>query len=123
MLGPWILLALNGISVQHSATCAELCWDVSPQICITEQQQQSCHATLQLSWRSTAPKNLCVYLAGQQLQCWQDSTAGQWQQQLEWQNALLTLRDTDDQVLLQTELQVLSRKPARRRLSSPWSIF
>ncbi|GAB2917313.1 DUF3019 domain-containing protein [Rheinheimera gaetbuli] len=123
MLGPWILLALNGISVQHSATCAELCWDVSPHICITEQQQQSCHATLQLRWRSVAPKNLCLYLAGQQLQCWHDSTAGQWQQPLEWQNALLTLRDAEDQVLLQTELQVLSRKPARRRLNSPWSIF
>lgn len=119
----WILLALNGIASQPSELCSSLCWQVSPQTCITEQQQQSCYATLQLSWNSPTPIDLCAYLAGQQLQCWQQSTSGQWQQQLQWQNALLTLRDTKDQVLLQTELQVLSRKPARRRLSSPWSIF
>ncbi len=123
MLGPWILLALHGITAQQAAECGQLCWDVSPQICITEQQQQSCHTTLQLSWRSSKPLSPCLYLAQQQLQCWQDSNQGQWQQQLEWQNAILTLRDADNQVLLQTELQVLSRKPARRRLSSPWSIF
>lgn len=119
----WILLALNGIASQPPEPCTFLCWQVSPQTCITEQQQQSCYTTLQLSWHSQTPIDLCVYLAEEQLQCWQQSTSGQYQQPLQWQNASLTLRDTKDQVLLQTELHVLSRKPARRRLSSPWSIF
>lgn len=120
----WFLLALNSIPLPpNAADCTALCWQVSPQICVTEQQPQNCTTQLQLHWRSNTPLSPCIYLAEQQLHCWQSSTQGQWQQQLQWQNAVLTLRDSDNKVLLQTELKVQSRKPARRRLSSPWSIF
>jgi len=102
---------------------AGVCWDVSPQICITEQQDQQCNTQLQLHWVSKLPLDTCVYIAEQQLQCWQNSTEGRWQQALSWQSSMLTLRSADNTVLLRTELQVMSRKPARRRLSSPWSIF
>jgi hypothetical protein len=121
-----LLLALNGLIAQQAlaANCdAELCWDVSPQICITEQQNQRCQTQLQLNWYSKAPLDTCLFLAEKQLHCWQNTNQGDWQQTFSWQNSELTLRSSSNQVLLQTELQVLSRKPARRRLSSPWSIF
>jgi hypothetical protein len=125
MPGFWLLLLLNGVTPQvPAATCATaICWDVSPQICVTEQRDQSCRTQLQLSWHSHAPLSACLFLAEQKLHCWHDETVGHWQQLLAWQNAALTLRTADNRVLLHTDLQVLSRKPARRRLSSPWSIF
>lgn len=123
MFVPWIVLALQTSALPQTASCGTLCWDISPQICITEQADQACHSTLQLSWRSDTPLSPCVYLAEQKLFCWQNASEGHWQQLLHWQDAMLTLRDENNQVLLQTPLQVQSRRPARRRLSSPWSIF
>lgn len=102
---------------------AAVCWDVSPQICITEQQNQPCKTELQLHWVSQTPLNTCLFIGDTQLQCWQNSTEGRWQQALSWQTSALTLRNADNQILLDTDLHVMSRKPARRRLSSPWSIF
>lgn len=121
-----LLLVLNGVSAQLSVPpeCdASLCWDVSPQICITEQQNQHCQTKLQLHWVSKAPLSTCLFIADEKLQCWHDATEGSWQQLLSWRNSGLTLRSADNKILLQTQLQVMSRKPARRRLSSPWSIF
>lgn len=126
MQGAWLLLVLNGLSPASTAPadCAgSLCWQVSPQICVTEQPGQLCETALQLSWQSPTPISACLYLAEQKLHCWQNSYGGQWQQQLSWQNTDLSLRDADDSLLLQTALQVQSRKPARRRLNSPWSLF
>jgi hypothetical protein len=126
MQGLWLFLVLNGASAQTvlpSECDARVCWDVSPQICITEQQNQNCQTQLQLHWVSKTPLDTCLFMAEQKLQCWHNTTQGSWQQQLNWQNSSLTLRSADNQILLHTELQVLSRKPARRRLSSPWSIF
>ena len=45
------------------------------------------------------------------------------QQTTQLQNTELSLRSSNNTVLLQTELKVLSRKPMRRRIASPWSIF
>ncbi len=126
MLEAWLLLALSSIATSETlaANCdASLCWDISPQICITEQPNQQCQTELQLHWTSQRALNACLFLAEQKLHCWRNSSQGQWQQVVSWQSATLSLRDDNNQVLLQTELQVLSRKPARRRLSSPWSIF
>jgi hypothetical protein len=126
MQGAWLLLVLNGLSPASTAPAdcaARLCWQVSPQICVTEQPGQLCQAALQLNWQSQTLISPCLYLAEQKLHCWQNSYGGQWQQQLSWQNANLSLRSADDSVLLQTSLQVQSRKPARRRLNSPWSLF
>lgn len=125
MPGLWLLLLLNGLTPQVSASpcAAAVCWDVSPQICVTEQRDQRCQTQLQLSWHSSTPLTVCLFLAQQELQCWHNETNGHWQQLLAWENAALTLRTTDNRVLLHTDLKVLSRKPARRRLSSPWSIF
>lgn len=122
----WLLLALNGIAAQQPmpANCsASICWDVSPQICVTEQQNQSCQTRLQLHWYSKTAQDTCLYMAEEKLYCWHKVEQGHWAQILSWQNTELTLRNTDNQILLKTELQVLSRKPAQRRLSSPWSIF
>lgn len=126
MLGIWLLLALNGITATQAApaTCeAALCWNVKPQICVTEQPSQPCQADLQVYWYSEQKLSPCLFLAEQLIQCWQDATTGQWQQPLSWQNTELSLRNSNNSVLLQTELKVSSRKPMRRRIASPWSIF
>ncbi|GAA0547532.1 MULTISPECIES: DUF3019 domain-containing protein [Rheinheimera] len=126
MQGLWLLLALNGIAAPNPlpANCSSsLCWDVSPQICVTEQQNQSCQTRLQLHWYSQTALSTCLYMAEEKLQCWQQAEQGHWQHIVSWQNTELSLRDSDNRILLRTELQVLSRKPAQRRLSSPWSIF
>ena len=126
MFSLWLLLAMNGINAAQDANApceAALCWHISPQTCITEQPNQSCTAVLSVQWRSATPQSLCLYLADNQLQCWQDETTGQWQQQLSWHNAALSLRLHNNSLVLQTELKVLSRKPMRRRIASPWSIF
>ncbi|MBZ9613507.1 DUF3019 domain-containing protein [Rheinheimera maricola] len=117
---------MNGITAAQGAPApceAALCWNISPQICLVEQPDQDCSAILTVHWVSTTPQSLCLYVAQNQLQCWQDATIGQWQQQLNWQNSTLSLRQFNDTLLLQTELKVLSRKPMRRRIASPWSIF
>ncbi|HSG51347.1 MAG TPA: DUF3019 domain-containing protein [Rheinheimera sp.] len=122
----WLSLALVFTLATQAAPAecdAAVCWDVSPQICITEQQNQQCKTQLQLHWVSKAPLDTCLFVAEQKLHCWQNVTEGQWQQTLSWQSSALTLRSADNKVLLHTELHVMSRKPARRRLSSPWSIF
>ncbi|QBL08253.1 DUF3019 domain-containing protein [Rheinheimera sp. D18] len=122
----WLLLALNTLVAQPNLPehcAAQLCWDVSPKICVTEQQNQHCQAKLKLHWRSNTTQNTCLFIAEEKLYCWQDANQGHWQQQLSWQNTDLTLRSSDNTILLQTELQVQSRKPARRRLNSAWSIF
>lgn len=127
MQGLWLLLALNGLTSTQAAAAdclADLCWSVSPQICVTEQTDQACRTVLQVNWLSEQTQNVCLYLAEQQLYCWQPATQGSWQQAINWQNADVTLRDMNQQVLLQTQLQVQSRQPARRRrLGGPWSIF
>lgn len=126
MHGFWLLLALNGVTAPQAAPApcaAALCWNVKPQICVTEQANQPCQADLQVQWYSQQKLSPCLFLAEQLIQCWQDSTAGNWQQPLSWQHTELSLRSSDNTVLLQTELKVLSRKPMRRRIASPWSIF
>ena len=125
MFGLWLMLAMNGITAAQdaNATCeAALCWNVSPQTCVAEQAEQNCTALLTVTWHSQTPQNVCLFIDDSQLQCWHNSSAGQWQQQMNWPNAVLSLRHNNTPII-QTELNVLSRKPKRRRIASPWSIF
>lgn len=126
MFGLWLMLAMNGITASQGALApceAALCWNISPQTCVAEQPGQDCTAMLTVHWVSATPQSLCLYLAESQLQCWQDASAGHWQKPHSWQNATLSLRQPNNTLVLQTELKVLSRKPMRRRIASPWSIF
>lgn len=124
-----LLTVLTGFSAVASASQPQacesgLCWTVSPVICVTQQAEQSCQTELYVSWQSAEPQNLCLYLAEQQLECWQQVRKGIWQQHTSWQPASLSLRNAEQQTLLETELHILSRQPARRRrIAAPWSIF
>ncbi|MFC4653456.1 MULTISPECIES: DUF3019 domain-containing protein [Rheinheimera] len=102
----------------------DLCWSVSPAFCISALPEQACEAQLSVQWQHSAALDLCLKLAQQELSCWQDARAGQWQQHIVWpENATLSLQQ-GGRVLLQKELVVLSRQPEkRRRLVAPWSVF
>lgn len=104
--------------------CAEpLCWQVSPTVCVTDKLEQGCTAELRVIWFSDTPRTVCLFVAEQAERCWQQAKTGQWQQQVNWQLGWLSLRQEQD-VLLSTELQVLSRQPVkRRRITGAWSIF
>ncbi|MDX1677168.1 DUF3019 domain-containing protein [Arsukibacterium sp.] len=121
-----LLLLISQTSQADSAadSCAEpLCWQVSPIVCVADKIEQGCQAELRVIWFSDTPRTVCLYLAEQAERCWQQATSGQWQQQINWQQGWLSLRQ-QQQVLLSTELLVLSRQPAkRRRISGAWSIF
>lgn len=119
-----LLLCVALASEAETAHCTEpLCWQVSPTVCVTDKLEQGCEAELRVIWFSDTPRTVCLYLAEQPERCWQEATTGQWQQQISWQLGWLSLRE-QQQILLSTELQVLSRQPAkRRRISGAWSIF
>lgn len=123
---PALLLSLSLVSAAaaEAERCSEpLCWQVSPTVCVTDKLEQGCEAQLRVIWFSDSPQTVCLYLAEQAERCWQEATTGQWQQQVNWQLGWLSLRQ-QQQILLSTELQVLSRQPAkRRRISGAWSIF
>lgn len=108
-----------------SSQCAgDVCWTVTPLVCVTAEQEQQCHTDITVNWSSDRATDLCLVLAGQTQLCWQQATAGQWHKALNWQGSVLSLQNMEQQVVLQTQLSVLSRQPARRRrVAAPWSIF
>lgn len=112
------------VNAQPPECRAELCWSVSPAFCVSATVEQSCEAQLTISWTSKKAQDLCVYLAQQQMQCWQQAQQGHWQQMLSWSGKAEVRLQNDSEVLLQKELIVLSRQPEkRRRLVAPWSVF
>jgi len=121
-----LLFVFSSGSMADSADdqCREpLCWQVSPIVCVADKLEQGCEAELRVIWFSDTPRTVCLYLAEQAQRCWQEATSGQWRQQVDWRQGWLSLRQ-QQQILLSTELQVLSRQPAkRRRISGAWSIF
>lgn len=127
MSGLFLLMLVNSMTSLPATAdnCnAGVCWRVSPQTCVTEQAGQNCQSALSLYWYSDSPQSLCAYLAEKPLQCWENIENGEWQQSIDWSNIILSLRNAKSETLLQTELQVLSRQPVkRRRLNGPWSIF
>ncbi|WP_333609204.1 DUF3019 domain-containing protein [Arsukibacterium sp.] len=119
-----MIMALSGNGNLAERCQESLCWQVSPTVCVTEQQQASCRAELTLRWHSQQPQSLCFYLAEQSMQCWHQATAGEFKQMLDWHYGWVSLRANSDLILLSTELQVLSRQPLRRRrVAGPWSLF
>ncbi len=124
MLG--LLFAANMLlaTAQLPECNAQLCWSVSPAFCVATTSQQECEARLTVSWSSSKAESLCLHVAQQQMQCWQQATQGQWQQELSWPGKAEVTLQNEHQVLLRKELMVLSRQPEkRRRLVAPWSVF
>lgn len=117
-----LLLPLAAMPAEPCAT--NLCWSASPVLCIASEQGGRCEAELNVVWTSSKPMDLCLYLAEEALNCWQQQQQGQWNSRLIWpEQASLTLRDTE-QVYLDETLKTISRQPKRRRrLMAPWSLF
>lgn len=114
-------------STLHAAPCAKaFCVTVEPTVCLMQQKgQKSCQLAFTLQWQSQSPLDLCVYAGQQQLQCWQQQREGTGQHKLVLDAPLsLEFRDSQQQLLAQQPLTILSRQPERRRrLVAPWSVF
>lgn len=124
MHGFWLVIALASASPDAEQCKADICWRVSPNTCVAERLDQACLTTLKVQWHSATTQSLCVATSEQTLHCWQPSKTGSWQDKIPWQNTTLSLQTNTALIILQTELQVLSRKPIKpRRLNGPWSIF
>lgn len=124
MQGILLVMALAAPATDSNQCNAGVCWRVSPTTCATEQLDQPCQTTLSVQWHSATTQSLCIAVAEQTLHCWQPAKTGVWQQNIPWQNTILSLQTDTATIILQTKLQVLSRQPIkRRRLNGPWSIF
>lgn len=102
----------------------QVCWQVSPVLCPSNDTDSSCQLQLSVRWSSAAPISPCLHLDQRQLHCWAKSMLGQSQHQLRLsQHANVTLRDASG-ILLEQQIAVLQRQPKQRaRLMMPWSIF
>jgi hypothetical protein len=112
------------VTAQSPECSAELCWSVSPAFCVAATIEQRCEAELTVSWSSKTAEDLCLYVAEQQMQCWQKALQGQWRHVVSWSTTAEVSLQSNSQVLLRKELIVLSRQPEKkRRLVAPWSVF
>ncbi len=102
----------------------QVCWQVSPVLCPSNDADSSCQLQLSVRWTSTAPISPCLHLDERQLYCWASGIFGQSQHQLRLsQHANITLSDANG-ILLEQQIAVLQRQPKQRpRLMMPWSIF
>jgi hypothetical protein len=124
MHGILLVLALATPNSDNYQCNTGICWRVSPTTCATEHIDQPCQSTLSVQWHSATTQSLCVAIAEQTIHCWRPAKTGVWQHNIPWQNAILSLQTDTETIILQTQLQVLSRQPIKpRRLNGPWSIF
>lgn len=114
-------------STLHAAPCSKaFCLTVEPTVCLMQQKgQKSCQLAFKFQWQSQSPRDVCVYAGQLQLQCWQQQREGSGQHELVLDAPLsLEFRDSQQQLLAQQPLTILSRQPERRRrLVAPWSVF
>ena len=79
---------------------------VTPDKCISLQQGRTCYSTVTARWHSVKPLDLCLTLAEQVLQCWQQQSWGSHQFEFAAaQSSTLALRQ-HQQVLTQIEIEV-----------------
>jgi hypothetical protein len=109
---------------QHGHCQQQVCWQVSPVLCPSNDADSSCQLQLSVRWTSSAPISPCLHLDQRQLYCWASGVFGQSQHQLRLsQHANVTLSDVNG-ILLEQQISVLQRQPKQRpRLMMPWSIF
>lgn len=120
-----VLLTLSCCAVAQNEQCTpELCWQVEPTVCISDQTEGPCALTFNLRWQSQQPLSVCAELSEQPLQCWVSQTSGQLTHQTVLAGASQLQLSVDGETKLAKQLSVLSRQPARRkRLVAPWSVF
>lgn len=112
------------VAAQNEQCTAQLCWQVEPTVCISEQTAGACNLTFRLRWTSQQPLSVCAELSDQPLQCWVSQTSGQLTHQTLLAGPSQLQLSVDGETKLAKQLSVLSRQPARRkRLVAPWSVF
>jgi len=119
------LLMTSCCAVAQNEQCtAQLCWQVEPTVCVSDQTERQCALTFNLRWTSQQPLSVCAELSDEPLQCWVGQTSGQLSHQTLLAGPLQLQLRVDGETKLAKQLSVLSRQPARRkRLVAPWSVF
>ena len=118
-----LLLAL--ISPARAAQCQQqLCWQVEPTVCVSNQSTEQCALTFNLRWSSVDPLSVCAELSDEPLQCWHQQKSGELTHQIVLAGPQQLALRVDGKTRLVEQLSVLSRQPDRRkRLVAPWSVF
>jgi len=125
----WLVpLTLMAVAAPAQATPAEcqqqLCWQVAPTVCVSNQRSEHCALTFNLRWSSSAPLSVCAELSDEQLQCWHQQQSGELTHQIVLAGPQQLALLVDGKTRLVEQLSVLSRQPDRRkRLVAPWSVF
>ncbi len=119
------LLIISGAAIAQNEQCTpQLCWQVEPTVCVSDQTEGQCALTFNLRWNSQRPLSVCAELSDEPLQCWVGQTSGQLSHQTVLAGPLELQLSVDGETKLAKQLSVLSRQPARRkRLVAPWSVF
>ena len=120
-----LLLVVSGGAVAQNDQCTpQLCWQVEPTVCISDQTNGQCDLTFNLRWNSQQPLSVCAELSDEPLYCWVGQTSGQLTHQTLIAGPQQLQLSVDGETKLAKQLSVLSRQPARRkRLVAPWSVF
>lgn len=119
------LLVVSSCAVAQNEQCTpQLCWQVEPTVCISDQTEGQCALQFNLRWSSQQPLSVCAELSDEPLQCWVGQTSGQLTYQTVLAGPSQLQLSVDGETKLEKQLSVLSRQPARRkRLVAPWSVF
>lgn len=100
---------------------------VKPQECIILHKGQTCYVDIDITWGSEISADHCLYMKGQEqaLACWQNTSGGNFTQQVEASESLVyELRQQQSQKVRATgELSIswVYKIPTRQRLA--WRLF
>lgn len=116
---------LSSAAHAQSGQCtSQLCWQIEPTVCVSDNSASPCPLTFSLHWQSKLPAAVCAELAGESLKCWTNQSAGELTHQTLLTEPLLLQLSINGEIQLRQQLSLLSRQPARRkRLVAPWSVF
>ncbi|GGD70276.1 DUF3019 domain-containing protein [Lacimicrobium alkaliphilum] len=120
--GLWLtLLFMLGWSQALQAEPAG--WRIKPNICVVEQIGDACELQLDISLWGEIPQHSCLFIQDSQVQCWampdeKISITLQFREA-----SVISMRDSDDQTLLQETLEIKSLSRIRQRVRTPWSVF
>lgn len=100
--------------------------EVTPNNCVVEKISDSCKILLEANWHSQNRIDACLYIADEELLCWQNHLKASETIQVKLaKTSQVTLRDSENVVLAKATVKVTSAQPVayRRRLRADWSLF
>lgn len=97
---------------------------VSPKQCTSLKQGDICYVDLAVSWHAPTTANYCLYADEQQLQCWQQTRAGQWQQSLTIKaDTVISLKAGEQQLLYRHSIRYAWMHKKNNSNAMRWRLF